>query len=492
MARTLVIGFDGASPQLLFPWARSGKLPVLAELLRTSQFGRLRSTLPPMTLPAWSSFLTGTGPGEHGIFDFCWPDVRRRRLHLVNARHRHVPTIPKLLSDRGYRVGTFLFPTTWPPEPLTGGQVAGFDSPVAVRVSRSACSSADLYSRVGRAVGGELRYSDFPEFRKRRGWQKRALRSLLQGIERKEQMALSLLRDGKPYDFFALLFGESDTVSHHFWHLCDQRSPRYDARAAKGYSDALLQIYQRLDQALGALMQEGAWDSVLVASDHGFGGSSRRVLHLSSFLEEQGFLQFRPRPSSDLVRRGRTRIAAWTPPALLDRAYRLLPSALFESLEWSARYGQVDMEHSLFWSEELNYAPSVRLNPMLSSAMSAGEREAALEAVTRALSAWTDPGTGMPVVRAVHRRELLYPGPCVGRAPELFLELQEPGGYSYNVLPSQPGDVPVRSLAMDELEGAKGSGMPGSHQRRPSRYDHAQYSLPTRHTPPQASPSPDS
>ena len=103
MARTLVIGFDGASPQLLFPWARSGKLPVLAELLRTSQFGRLRSTLPPMTLPAWSSFLTGTGPGEHGIFDFCWPDVRRRRLHLVNARHRHVPTIPKLLSDRGYR-----------------------------------------------------------------------------------------------------------------------------------------------------------------------------------------------------------------------------------------------------------------------------------------------------------------------------------------------------------------------------------------------------
>ena len=465
MLRTLVVGFDGATPQLLFPWARSGQLPVLGRLLEASQWGRLRSTLPPMTLPAWSSFLTGAGPGEHGIFDFCWPDVGRRRLHLVDARDRAIPTIPRLLSDQGYRVGTFLFPTTWPPQPLTGGQVSGFDSPVAVRVSRSACSSEELYRRIGRVVGGELRYSDFPEFRKRRGWQKRALRSLLAGIEAKERMALEQLRSGAPYDFFAVLFGESDTAAHHLWHLCDPGSPRHDVDAARGFSDALLTVYRRLDQALGALLEAGPWDSVVVASDHGFGGSSRRVLHLSAFLAQQGFLRFKDRSSSRLTRRARKTIATWAPPALLDRAYRLLPRSVFESLEWSARYGQVDMSRSLFWSEELNYAPSIRLNPLLAAALTAEERESSLAAVERALRSWKDPLSGGPVVRDVYRREALYPGPCVNRAPDLFLELSEPGGYSYNVLPSEMGDSPFRVLGEHELEGVKGSGMPGSHRR---------------------------
>ena len=465
LPRTLVLGFDGASPQLLFPWARSGKLPRLGRLLRGCQSGHLRSTLPPMTLPAWSSFLTGASPGEHGIFDFCWPDVARERLHLVDARHRAIATIPKLLSDRGYHVGTFLFPTTWPPEPLSGGQVSGFDSPVAVRVSRQACSSAALHRQINQAVGGELRYSDFPEFRKRRGWQARALRSLLGGIEAKEKMALALLSRGEPYDFFALLFGESDTAAHHFWHLCDPASPRHDERAARGFSDALLKVYQRLDQALGALLDAGRWESVIVASDHGFGGSSRRVLHLAAFLEQQGFLRFRAGSASALVRHGRTAIATWAPPALLDRAYRLLPQPLFERLEWSARYGQVDMQRSLFWSEELNYAPSVRLNPLLADALSAGEREAALTALEQKLRSWRDPLGGNLVVGDVHRRESLYPGPCVGRAPEIYLELAELGGYSYNVLPSKLGDPPVRELADHELQGAKGAGMPGSHRR---------------------------
>ena len=465
MPRTLVVGFDGASPQLLFPWARSGQLPVLSRLLETSQSGHLRSTLPPMTLPAWSSFLTGAGPGEHGIFDFCWPDVGRRRLHLVDARHRAIPPIPKLLSNRGYRVGTFLFPTTWPPQALSGGQVSGFDSPAAVRVSRAACSSAALYQSVGRAVGGELRYSDFPEFRKKRGWQKRALRSLLAGVEAKERMAVALLREGRPYDFFAVLFGESDTAAHHFWHLCAPASPRHDATAARGVTEVLLTVYQRLDRALGALLDAGRWDSVIVASDHGFGGSSRRVLHLSAFLAQEGFLQFRERSSSRFARRARKSIARWAPPALLDRAYRLVPQPIFESLEWSARYGQVDMARSVFWSEELNYAPSVRLNPLLAASMNPEERENALLAVEKALRVWREPGFGDAVVRAVHRRESLYPGPCSRRAPELFLELNEPGGYSYNVLPSDIGDPPLRTLEDYELEGAKGAGMPGSHRR---------------------------
>ncbi len=465
LPRTVVVGLDGAAPALLFPWARSGHLPVLGSLLRRSLHGELRSTLPPMTLPAWSSFLTGRTPGEHGIFDFTWPEVAARRVHLVDARDRIVPTIPRLLSDRGYRVGTFLFPTTWPPEPLSGGQVSGFDSPVAVRVTPSACNPRSLHSDIGRAVDGEVRFSDFPEFRKRPGWQERAVRSLLDGIEAKEKMAVSLLRDGPPFDLFAVLFGESDTAAHHFWHLHDPGSPRHDPEAAALYGDVLLRVYQRLDAALGAILKAAPWaESVVVASDHGFGGSSRKALHLNAFLAETGFLHFRNSSPSRLARRTRSYVASMTPPALLDRLYRRMPRGLFESLEWSARYGQIDMSCSLAWSEELNYAPSLRLNP-LASAGGGSLRGELLDSLERVLLDWRDPSDGAAVVRAVHRREDLYPGPCVERAPELFLELATPGGYSFNVLPSRPGQLPLRELRGIELDGAKGAGMPGSHRR---------------------------
>jgi len=69
-APLLVIGLDGASLDLVRPWADEGRLPVLAALMKRGAWGRLRSTVPPATFPAWTSLVTGVNPGRHGIFDF--------------------------------------------------------------------------------------------------------------------------------------------------------------------------------------------------------------------------------------------------------------------------------------------------------------------------------------------------------------------------------------------------------------------------------------
>ena len=98
MIRTLCLGFDGATPQLLFPWMEEGLLPNLASLRSSASWGPLRSTFPPMTLPAWSSFLTGRGPGEHGIFDFTRREPGSGRLVIVDSTDRAVPTLPRLIT----------------------------------------------------------------------------------------------------------------------------------------------------------------------------------------------------------------------------------------------------------------------------------------------------------------------------------------------------------------------------------------------------------
>ena len=73
MNRLLVIGLDGATLDLVRPWAAQGHLPHLAKLIAEGTHGPLESTLPPVTSPAWPSFVTGKNPGRHGVFDFIRP-----------------------------------------------------------------------------------------------------------------------------------------------------------------------------------------------------------------------------------------------------------------------------------------------------------------------------------------------------------------------------------------------------------------------------------
>jgi predicted AlkP superfamily phosphohydrolase/phosphomutase len=457
LPRTLAVGLDGATPELFFGGIERGELPVLASLLDGAAFGPLRSTLPPMTLPAWSSFLTGRPPGVHGIFDFCRRDPETGRLRFVDARDRAVPTVPRMLSDRGLRVGTFLFPTTWPPEPLSGGQISGFDSPVATRVPPSACSPPSLHGRIRGWLGHDLAYADFSELRKGAHWEARAAASLLQGIADKEQVACRLLQEGAPYDFFGILFGEADTACHHFWHLADPGSPRHDPELRPRYGDTIAAVYRRLDAALGAILAaDPGFESVIVVSDHGFGGASDRVLHLNAFLAQQGFLHWQ---GSRRVGRLRASAARIMPRTLLERVLRRAPRSLLERIDEQARWGAIDLARTEAFSDELDYAPSIRLH-----AEPVG-RGFLVDRLERALLDWRDPTDGGCVVRAVHRNEDLNPGPCSDRAPELWLELETPGGYSYCVLPSGPGDPPVARLPRSRWRGSKGAGMSGSHRR---------------------------
>lgn len=69
-ARTVVVGFDGLDPVLTERWIAEGRMPNFAALQAAGSYQALASTNPPQSPVAWASFATGTGPGEHGIFDF--------------------------------------------------------------------------------------------------------------------------------------------------------------------------------------------------------------------------------------------------------------------------------------------------------------------------------------------------------------------------------------------------------------------------------------
>jgi len=466
-----IVGLDGATWDLAGPLLDAGEMPALAALVRSGARGVLRSTTPPVTFPAWSSFMTGVNPGKHGIFDFTRRVPGTYEVAFVGSRERRVPTMWRALSEAGKRVAVLGVPTTYPPEPVNGIMVGGFDSPVATGIDGSFVYPRAFYEEMTRAVG-PYAITDFQELTIGPGWHADALPKILRAIDRKRDLARYVLRR-EAWDCFMVLFGEADTASHHFWMFADPRSPRYDPAGGAMFGDALRTVYRRLDDALAALLVALPADAtVLVASDHGFGGAGTTVLHLNRWLAEQGWLAFRRgrRALGAKAARGARRLAlAALPRGVQERLVRRAGRDLARRLESWSRFGAIDMTRTRAFSEELNYAPSIWLNVRGRDPHGliddGGEYDRVADEISAALMTWRHPETGRPIVRRVHRRAELYRGPCVAEAPDLVIELALEDGYSFPCLPTTPSEPrSLRRLVAREHVAGKGGGMNGSHR----------------------------
>jgi len=64
-----IIGLDCAEPSLVFEkW--KDHIPNLSILINQGISAKLRSTDPPITIPAWSSMFSGKDPGTLGLYGF--------------------------------------------------------------------------------------------------------------------------------------------------------------------------------------------------------------------------------------------------------------------------------------------------------------------------------------------------------------------------------------------------------------------------------------
>ena len=463
----LIIGLDGATLDLIEPWVEEGVLPNLGKLMRDGAWGQLMAPMPPVTFPSWTTFMTGVNPGRHGVFDFTRREGGAYAVRFVNATFRKAPTVWRILSDAGMRVCSLGIPGNYPPEPVNGYTLSGFDTPVTTRADASFAFPESLAEDVERAGG--FPFADFQEFSIGPGWHRRALHSMSEAIERKTSLALRLL-GREPFDCFMLLFGESDTAAHHFWSLHDPGSPRFDRSLRAEIGDGLREIYAKLDRALGRLMENAEPTHVMIVSDHGFGGVGDVGLRLNRWLASQGFLHWQ---ESSVVSRwaGRLRGAAvkLVPERAQARLFRLGGGRMAGAIESRVRFGGIDWAGTRAFSEELNYNPAIWLNVAGRDdrgVVAAEDYDGVCAELTDRLLAWRDPFSPGSVVRRVWRRDELYSGDCIDNAPDLTLELEEPGGYSYMCLPSLGTDGPaLEKLRDDALRGGKLTGMSGSHRR---------------------------
>ncbi|HEX5417556.1 MAG TPA: alkaline phosphatase family protein, partial [Chloroflexota bacterium] len=97
--RVLVIGLDGVPLELVKPWAEAGHLPNMASLMTRGAVGHLKSTMPPTSGPAWTTFATGKNPGKTGIYDFLYRKPGTYYFPPVNTSLRDGKSLWRILSE---------------------------------------------------------------------------------------------------------------------------------------------------------------------------------------------------------------------------------------------------------------------------------------------------------------------------------------------------------------------------------------------------------
>src|ERR1700736_398790 len=94
--RIIFLGLDGLDPGLTERFMAEGKMPNLTRLKEQGSFHRLRTTFPPQSPVAWSTFATGVSPAKHNIFDFLNRSLRSYAPELSSARVRPPRRVLKL------------------------------------------------------------------------------------------------------------------------------------------------------------------------------------------------------------------------------------------------------------------------------------------------------------------------------------------------------------------------------------------------------------
>ncbi len=283
--KLMLMGLDCAPPALIFDRMR-GELPNLEALMGTGLYGPLRSTLPPITIPAWLVMMTGRSPGRLGLYGF-----RHRSkftyddMWIANSTRIHAPTVWDLLGDEGKRSVIIGVPPSYPPRELNGVSVGCFITPTTEGDYVYPPEEKEVVERVS---GGYITDVVF-----RTEDRDRLLKGLYEMTDRRAKVVRHYADRGD-WDFLMFVEIGLDRINHAFWKYYDTEHHLYEP--GNEYEDAIPDYYRHLDAIVGEHL-EGLDDDTLVmaVSDHGAKGM-RGALCINQWLEAEGLLRFKSKP----------------------------------------------------------------------------------------------------------------------------------------------------------------------------------------------------
>ncbi|MBA3961134.1 MAG: alkaline phosphatase family protein [Chthoniobacterales bacterium] len=470
--KVVVIGLDAATWTLIQPWMAEGSMPNLARLMKGGAKGTLQSVLPPITPPAWTSFMTGKQPGKHGIFNFVESEPDGYAMNYANATSRRSPTVWKLLNDAGFTVGTMNIPFTYPPEKLNGFQISGMDTPSETSPFIHPRELKDeLVKHLGHDLQLDLRFLGSMTNDVRRS---QVLDEMREMDEQWSKVALYLL-EKHPQDVMMFVFMSIDTVQHYFWQYMDKSHFLYDPPLAAKFGDAIRKVYERLDVVVGQIVDRlPAETAVFVVSDHGGGPVVDRTIYLNRYLAQLGLLHYKENATSGLRTLGQKVMRAGFSAirSTLTSRQKVKLAALFPEMRRKSElafssFTAIDWSRTkAYCSEVLAAPPSIYIN--LKGVKPEGivdpkDYDSLVNEIIAKIYALKDPRDGQPVIKKVWRREEIFHGPFAEETADLILDWWNENSL-FSTSPSFPEDTDQPALVIREHKASETSEWGGTHR----------------------------
>lgn len=436
--KLLVLGIDAFDPD--FFYAHRDVLPHLDSIASGGRWGRLRSTIPPVTGPAWTTAFSGMNPGRTGITSFTSSDIDIDHS-VLDSRDVKVPRVWNVLSAQDLRCAVIGVPLAYPVEEINGLMVGGFMTPsMDVPFTYPPSLQRDL---VASGYEPSIGLSHDPG----------AEGELLDRIHRTARVKYEWTHEWlaqDDWDCFLVVYSEPDWVQHLLVRPEDHPDHRVN-------NERLLAFFIELDAHVGRLLRAAGPDATtLVCSDHGFGHFVRRYVHVNRFLANEGYVVMKGGVRRSLRRtvgrhlRGLTRLPGWR-----QLRQRLSVEVVRAGLE-IANGSEDDFDlaqssaifHHQFW-----FMGYVDLNEDLFEDRE--QFDVARDRIINLLRELVDPRTNLPVFGGVYARDEVFHGPFADREPDIVCLFAQGYGGSDLASPRLVSELPVQSVpgAMHRRDG---------------------------------------
>ncbi len=366
--KAAIIGLDGVPIHLLEDLAQRGVMPHMKELIEQGCLMKMRSSLPANSAASWSSMITGTTPGTHGVYGFT--DFIPGTYTVSYHSSHKLKAPPFWRTEPEKRVLVINLPAAYPAQPLNGVMITGFVSPQLEK----AVYPSNLFPRL-RDDGYEVDV-DASLFEKSTPLFLKKLRETLD--QRTRVLDHLLEKDG--YDLLFFVVTGTDRLEHHLWDAYTDET--HDLHTE------FLGFFNKVDAAVAHVASKLGPDALLMMlSDHGMGPAETAV-NLNTLLREEGYLVTgdNPRKNYNNIREGTRAFASESTKIYLNRVDRFPRGSVKPE---DARQVQ---------GELVDLLSGLRRN-------------------------------GSKVVKAVHLKQDVFTGPEAGNAPDLVVTPME--GFSF-------------------------------------------------------------
>ncbi len=304
--KIMIVGLDAAPAEIVFD--RQADLPFLGELIKRGTSGKLRSSDPPITIPAWMVMATGKDPGRLGLYGFRHrTGYSYRDMWIANSRAVHEDKLWNFVGREGGASCLVSVPPSYPPYPVAGNLISCFITPPGsdkqttyppgLRAEIEALFGPYIFDVVFRT---EDRDKILDEIRK---------------MTEKRFEVMNWLVENKPWNLFMFVEIGVDRIQHAFWKYMDREHHLYEP--GNRYETVILDYYKLLDERIGELIQRAGGDTVvLVVSDHG-AKRMKGAFCVNEWLIDEGYLAVKARPEGPTsleeldIDWDRTRAWAW-------------------------------------------------------------------------------------------------------------------------------------------------------------------------------------